>query len=89
MLKIPALVCYFLMAAIASSAIKNLDDGTYFAEIPSCPGVWANERTEPECREIIREVFEEWLIFKLRDKDYLPPLNNIDLTKVVEEDWGQ
>jgi len=46
---------------------------------------WVYEQIEPKCCEILREVFEERLIFKLRDKDYFPPLNS----KVVKENWGQ
>ena len=51
---------------------KILDDGSYFGEIPGLQGVWAAEKTLEECRETLREILEEWLILKLRDKDKIP-----------------
>ncbi len=48
------------------------------------PGVWANENSLEECREVLQEVLEEWLILKLRDHDPLPPLiRGIDLNRMV------
>lgn len=85
----PVLTSY-INAAMATSIIKTLDDGTYFAEIPSCPGVWVNEKTQEDCQGVLKEVFEEWLVFKLRDGDPLPSFNSLSLDiKVVDEDWSQ
>ncbi|HPU77926.1 MAG TPA: type II toxin-antitoxin system HicB family antitoxin, partial [Thermosynergistes sp.] len=35
----------FAEAAMHEATYKMLEDGTFFGEIPSCPGVWANEKT--------------------------------------------
>ncbi|MDK2846044.1 MAG: hypothetical protein PWR18_646, partial [Synergistales bacterium] len=59
--------------------------GTFFGEIPSCPGVWANEKTLEVCRDVLREVLEEWLILKLRDGDLLPKIGGIDLNTIAAE----
>lgn len=52
---------------------------TFFREIPDCPAVWANEETLEKCRDVLREVLEEWLILKLRDGDQIPSIERIDL----------
>ncbi len=41
---------------------KILDDKTYFGEIPGFQGVWASEDTLEECRRVLQEVLEEWLL---------------------------
>jgi len=33
----------FVETAMHEARYKMLEDGTFFGEIPSCPGVWANE----------------------------------------------
>jgi predicted RNase H-like HicB family nuclease len=48
--------------ALEKAKYKVLDDGTYYGEIEDCPGVWANEKTLEECRQVLQEVLEEWLI---------------------------
>ena len=70
---------------MAEARYKLLDDGTFFGEIPSCPGVWVNELTLESCREVLQEVLEEWLVLKLREGDLLPPIGGIDLNRVVAE----
>ena len=64
---------------------KMLENGTFFGEIPSCPGVWANEKTLELCRDVLREVLEEWLILKLRDGDLIPTIGGIDLNTISSE----
>lgn len=50
--------------AMKKANYKQLKDGTYYGEIPECPGVWANENTLEECRKVLQGVLEEWLILK-------------------------
>lgn len=40
---------------------KQLDDKTWWGEIPSCKGVWANEFTKEECERVLQEVYDDWL----------------------------
>jgi len=37
------------------------------------------------CRDVLREVLEEWLILKLRDGDLLPKIGGIDLNTIAVE----
>ncbi|HHV07311.1 MAG TPA: type II toxin-antitoxin system HicB family antitoxin [Firmicutes bacterium] len=52
----------FVEAAMGEAKYRILTDGSIYGEIPSCPGVWANENSLEECREVLQEVLEEWLI---------------------------
>lgn len=51
------------------SKYKPLKDGTYFAEIPSLKGVWANAKNLKDCKKELREVLEDWLFLKTPSKD--------------------
>ena len=62
----------YITLKLNQARYKILDDGTYFGEIPGLQGVWASEKTLEKCREILREVLEEWLILKLKDGDRIP-----------------
>jgi len=75
----------FTEAAMREAKYKILEDGTFFGEIPSCSGVWANEETLEKCRDVLKEVLEEWLILKLRDHDPLPRIGGVDLNAVAAE----
>jgi len=69
----------YIQEVLAKAEYKKLDDGTWFAEISGFEGVWANSGTVEECRKELIEVLEEWLILKLRDKDPLPIIKNINI----------
>ena len=57
---------------LAAAKYKLLGDGTYFGEIPGLKGVWANADTLEGCREQLREVLEEWVLLKVRDREPIP-----------------
>jgi len=80
-----AMLTEFINSAMEEAKYKILEDGTFFGEIESCPGVWSNESTLERCREVLQEVLEEWLLIKIRDGDPLPLIRNIDLNIVVKE----
>ena len=42
------------------------DDQTYWGEIASLQGVWANYKTLEECRRELREALSDWLALWLR-----------------------
>lgn len=41
----------------------------WFGEIPGFPGVWADAATLGECKSLLREILEEWVLLKMRDGD--------------------
>ena len=62
----------FIAKKLNQANYKILEDGTYFGEIPGLQGVWASAKTLEECRQILREVLEDWLVLKLKDGDMVP-----------------
>ena len=69
----------YLRAAISHSQYKQLEDGSWFGEIPGFEGVWANATSEEACRSELAEVLEEWLLLKLHDQDPIPVVDGHDL----------
>jgi len=67
----------YCQKAVEKAEYKKLDDNTWFAEIPTLRGVWANGKTVEECRKELITVLEEWIILKLRDGDPLPEIDGI------------
>ena len=74
----------YIQTAMQQAQYKILEDGSYFGEIPDFQGVWANEQTLEDCRRVLQEVLEEWLLLKLRDNEEVPQLQGINLTKTVK-----
>jgi len=52
----------YLEAAVKQAQYKQLEDGSWFAEIPGYPGVWANAATIEDCRTEMIEVLEDWIL---------------------------
>lgn len=55
------------------------DNEGYYGNIPGFQGVWANAQTLEECREELREVLEDWILFRLSRKLKLPSVNGVKL----------
>ena len=71
----------YLQAALRHARYEILpDDGTYYGEIPECNGVYANAATLEVCREELREVLEEWVLFRVHRNLELPIIDGIELT---------
>ena len=71
----------YIAEAMARATYKILEDGTYFGEIPNLTGIWSNEVTLEECRRVLQEVLEEWLLLKLRADEEIPPLGEVSLAR--------
>jgi len=71
----------YVQAALRHARYEILpDDGTYYGEIPQCRGVYANAATLEECRDQLREVLEEWILFRVHRNLGLPTIDGIELT---------
>jgi predicted RNase H-like HicB family nuclease len=70
----------YVQAALGRAKYEILpDDGGYYGEIPACNGVYANAKTLEACREELREVLEEWILFRIHKNLPLPVIDGIDL----------
>ncbi len=70
----------YIQAALRHAKYEILvDDGSYYGEIPECNGVYANAGTLEECREELREVLEEWILFRVHKNLRLPAIDGVEL----------
>jgi predicted RNase H-like HicB family nuclease len=69
----------YIHEAMKKARYKSLENGTCFGEIQGLAGVWANESTPDDCREVLQEVLEEWLVLKIRDHDPIPRIGRVTL----------
>jgi len=71
----------YLLAALHKARYEILpDDGSYYGEIPGFDGVYANAPTLESCREELREVLEEWILFRVSRNLPLPVVDGRELT---------
>ena len=66
--------------AMEKAEYKQLEDHTWFADIPGFDGVWANGTSVEDCRRELLEVLDEWLVLKLRDGDPIPVVAGMNLS---------
>lgn len=64
----------YIRVAMQKATYELLEDGTFYGEIPECPGVLANATTLESCREELQDVLEGWIILGLRLGHNLPIL---------------
>jgi len=55
------------------------DDGSFYAEIPACRGVYANAKTLEQCRKELEEILEEWLLLRIHKNLDVPAIDGIEL----------
>ncbi len=56
----------YIAAAMAKAEYEILsDDGSFYGEIPGFQGVYSNADTLEECRKVLEEVLEEWLLLRI------------------------
>ncbi len=63
------MITKFIYDKLKLARYKILKDGSYFGEIPTLNGVWANAKTLELCRHELQEVLEDWLLLKVRAGD--------------------
>jgi len=59
------------------------DDNSYYGEISGFEGVLANAEDLESCRNQLREVLEEWILFRVSRNLELPEVSGLKL-KIVE-----
>ena len=62
----------FILKKLREAQYKLLKDRSYFGEIASLRGVWANANNLEDCRKELQEVLEDWLLLKVRDRENVP-----------------
>ena len=76
----------YIRAAMREARYEMVeDDGSFFGEIPTIPGVWANAQTLEACREELESVLEGWLLLSISDHSPIPDIagNRIEIREVA------
>ena len=74
------MVSEYVNAALGKAHYEILtEDGSYYGEIPGFEGVYANAKTLEACREELREVLEEWILFRVSRGLALPVVDGREL----------
>jgi predicted RNase H-like HicB family nuclease len=74
----------YIQTAMKHATYEILEDGTFYGEIPPCPGVFFNATTLPACLEGLQEVLEGWIALGLRFGHTLPTIDGIDPNPSLE-----
>jgi predicted RNase H-like HicB family nuclease len=75
------MVSEYLSAALHKARYEILpEDRSYYGEIPGFEGVYANAASLEACREELREVLEEWVLFRVSRNLRLPVVDGRELT---------
>jgi predicted RNase H-like HicB family nuclease len=75
------MVSEYLSAALHKARYEILpEDRSYYGEIPGFEGVYANAAALEACREELREVLEEWVLFRVSRNLPLPVVDGRELT---------
>ena len=70
----------YINAAMRQAKYEILpDDGTFYGEIPTFKGIYANANSLEECREELAEVLEEWILFRVSRNLPLPAIDGMEL----------
>ena len=70
----------YVQAALRHARYEILpDDGSFYGVIPECTGVYANADLLEDCPEQLREVLEEWVLFRVSRNLPVPVIDGIEL----------
>jgi predicted RNase H-like HicB family nuclease len=70
----------YIDAAMSKAEYEILsDDGSFYGEIPGFQGVYSNADTLEECRKVLEEVLEEWLLLRITLDFDVPVVDGLDL----------
>lgn len=78
------MLSHYIHAAMHRATYDILsDDNSFYGEIPSFQGVWANSPTLEACREELQSALEDWILVRVADHLPLPEVDGIEL--VIKE----
>ena len=74
----------YIQAAMRKAVYEIIEDGTYYGEIPGLQGVFSNAETLEECRQVLREVLEDWILLGIHFGHPIPIVDGIDINVKAE-----
>jgi predicted RNase H-like HicB family nuclease len=71
----------YINTAMKCAHYEIMEDGRYWGEIRGFRGVWADGDSLEECREILREALEDWILVGLHLNHKIPIIDGINLNR--------
>lgn len=79
------LVQRYVLAVMQRAEVRELEDRTWYADVPEVSGPWGSGPTAADALEDLREVVEDWIELKIEDGDRdFPVLDEIDLNRLPQ-----
>ena len=79
------MIVQYIQEAMSTAKYEILeDDGSFYAEIPLCKGVYANASSLEECRRELESTLEQWILIRIHRNLKVPVINNIEL-RIIED----
>ena len=73
------MITEYIQAAMRKAKYEILDGNEgFYGEIPGFQGVYANAETLEECRELLADVLEGWILLHISENTPLPVVAGID-----------
>ncbi|MBF0148342.1 MAG: type II toxin-antitoxin system HicB family antitoxin [Magnetococcales bacterium] len=70
----------YMHAAMRQARYETLsDDGSFYGEISVCRGVHASDVSLERCKEVLAEVLEEWILFRIHRNLDLPVIDGLEI----------
>ncbi len=70
----------YMKAALRKATYEILaDDSSFYAAIPGFDGVYANADSLEACRDELKEVLGEWILFRVSKNLALPVIDGLEL----------
>lgn len=74
------MITQYIQAAMRKAKYEILEGNEgFYGEIPGFQGVYSNANSLEECRELLAEVLEGWVLLHVADNTPLPVVDGINL----------
>jgi predicted RNase H-like HicB family nuclease len=79
------MIIEYIEEALRRARYEKIDDDEpYYGEIEELKGVWATGKTLEECRSILQEVVEGWLLLSIKKGLPIPRLGEFEIKEIQE-----
>ncbi len=80
MLYSKSMLTQYIQAAMRKAKYEILEGNEgFYGEIPGFQGVYSNAETLEECRDLLQEVLEDWILLNISDNTPIPEIAGINL----------
>jgi predicted RNase H-like HicB family nuclease len=82
----PGILTAYIRTAMQTAIYQTLEDGSYFAEIPSLEEVWAHDSSLEGCQAELQAVLEEWIAVELHLQHPIPAIDGVTIAPLQPDE---